>query len=341
MNDKVKLKKLILNIFLIIIAVALVLYFSLKDNFNETITCLLKMKLEYLILAVIFLILYRSLIGISANLVTRNNGTKLNAFRSIEMNFIILFFNGITPFAGGAQPVEIYYLHNDGVSKTRSTNITVQNFIIYQSALLIIELFAVIYNEIYHIFPSTSLIRNLVILGMAINFFVWLASFILGFGKRINKFILNGGIKFLGKIKIIKDVSKSREKLNEFIKNYHDNGLELKKHKLQVALCIIINIFAILSLYSIAYFIIRGTGITNIAWLSSIVTVTYIMVIGSFIPIPGGTGGLEYGFIYFFGYLLGGGALTAIMLMWRFIGYYLGMIFGAITLMFYRKRERK
>ena len=55
------------------------------------------------------------------------------------------------------------------------------------------------------------------------------------------------------------------------------------------------------------------------------------MLIGSFVPIPGGTGGLEYGFINFYGNFIKGSVLTAIMITWRFITYYIPMIIGAIA----------
>ena len=64
----------------------------------------------------------------------------------------------------------------------------------------------------------------------------------------------------------------------------------------------------------------------------SIVTCAYIMIIGSFVPIPGATGGLEFGFVQFFGNFITGSKLSAMMLVWRFITYYFGMIVGAIAL---------
>ena len=64
----------------------------------------------------------------------------------------------------------------------------------------------------------------------------------------------------------------------------------------------------------------------------AIVTSAYIMIIGSFVPIPGGTGGLEFGFIQFYGNFVTGSLLSAMMLVWRFITYYFGLIVGAIAL---------
>ena len=82
-------------------------------------------------------------------------------------------------------------------------------------------------------------------------------------------------------------------------------------------------------------------GITNLSLIETIVATSYIMIMGSFVPIPGGTGGLEYGYMYFFNYLIGGSILTSSMLVWRFVSYYLAMIIGAIVLALYRKKENK
>ena len=64
----------------------------------------------------------------------------------------------------------------------------------------------------------------------------------------------------------------------------------------------------------------------------AIVTSAYVMLIGSFVPIPGGSGGLEYSFIAFYSSFIGGSKLTAIMLLWRLVTYYFGMIVGAVSL---------
>ena len=64
----------------------------------------------------------------------------------------------------------------------------------------------------------------------------------------------------------------------------------------------------------------------------AIMTSAYVMIIGSFVPIPGGSGGLEYGFVAFYGTFITGPKLMAIMLLWRFVTYYFGMIVGAIAL---------
>ena len=94
-------------------------------------------------------------------------------------------------------------------------------------------------------------------------------------------------------------------------------------------------------MYSIPYAVAHGLNITSISLVESVVSTAYVMTIGSFVPIPGGTGGVEYGFIFFYKNLITGSLLNATMLVWRFISYYLGIIIGAIALAFYRKKESK
>ena len=52
---------------------------------------------------------------------------------------------------------------------------------------------------------------------------------------------------------------------------------------------------------------------------------------GSFVPIPGASGGIEFGFMQFYGNFITGSSLTAVLIVWRFITYYFPMIVGALV----------
>ena len=95
---------------------------------------------------------------------------------------------------------------------------------------------------------------------------------------------------------------------------------------------ILANFVGLVCLYLVPLSILYATGDYNsFNGLESVVASAYVMLIGSFVPIPGGTGGLEYGFINFYGNFIKGSVLTAIMITWRFITYYIPMIIGAIA----------
>lgn len=332
--------KYIFNFLLIAIVLSIVLYFSLKDNYQEIISTILKMNYIWIFVAILALIIYRLCASLGHYYIIKANNGKVSYLKCFQINLMILFFHGITPFAGGGQPMEIYFLHKEGISVTKATNITLQNFIVYQIALIITGLIALIYNHIFNVFPNDSLIKYLVVLGFTINTLVLVVTFILSFGKKTNKFIIEKGIHFLSKIKIIKEEKKTQEKCQKYLQRFHDNAIELKKNKKIVAFMVLINIIGLMTMYSMPYPILRGMGI-NINIFKVITAIAYVMIIGSFVPIPGGTGGIEYSFIFFFQYLISGSILHAAMLVWRLISYYLGMIFGAIALSLYRKKEKQ
>ena len=334
-------KKFIINFFIILIVLILVLYFSLKDNYREIINYISNINLFWLFVSITILLLYRVIVGLCSYKVVLINNANVNFGKMVQINFIIPFFHGITPFSGGGQPMEIYYLHNEGVSKTKSTNIVLQNFILYQIALIIVSLLAVICNQIFELFPKDDFMRRLVLLGFLINFLVLLISLVAGFYKKLTSYIVKKIITFLNKIKIIKDVDGTLNKFNNYIDNFYNNANLLKKNKKQVCYVILLHMISLILLYSIPYTIILGMGLKDINYIYILIATTYVMIIGSFVPIPGGTGGIEYGFMYFCGLIISGSVLTAVMLMWRFITYYLAMIIGAIFLMMYRKKVKK
>lgn len=337
-NKKNSKTKYILNMIIMFIVIFIILYFTLKDDFNEVIANIQKMNIFYLLIGIILMVLYRFFLGISLYIVAKCNKQKYKLKKAFELNFITQFFNGITPFATGGQPSQIYYLHQEGIPYGIGTNIVLQNFILYQTALIILGLFAVIYNRATGLFPKNNVMANLVTLGFIINFLVWLGSFIISFGKKISSFIADKLLVFLAKIKIIKNLEKTKKKFTDYITSFYENAMILKESKKDVLIGIIVNIMALVFLYSVPIILIKGIGSTsNINYITSLVAVSYVMLIGSFVPIPGGSGGIEYGFLHFYGYFLSNSVLVSIMLIWRVVTYYIGMIFGGILIPLYKK----
>ena len=340
MNNKNNTKKFIINIFIIIIVLSIVLYFSLKDNFNEIITSIKNMNPIWCILAILILIIYRMLISFGHYQLIKDNNEKISFFKCLQINFIILFFHGVTPFAAGGQPMEIYFLHKEGIRIPKASNITLQNFIVYQIALVTIGIFSLIYNVKVGLFPNDSLIKRLVILGFIINLLVLIVTYLISFSKKMNSFILTKLINFLCKINIIKNKEETTKTVKEYLENFHENAITLKQNPKKLMFLILINILGLCVLYSMPYVIVIGLG-KKITLISTIVATSYVMIIGSFVPIPGGTGGIEYGFMFFFKYLIKGHILNATMLVWRFISYYMGIMIGAIALAIYRKEDKQ
>ena len=220
-----------------------------------------------------------------------------------------------------------------------STNISIECFITYQISLVTLGLIAIISNRLFNLYPSNSILAKLVTIGFIMNLLVIVGLFVLTFARRLSKTLLNLIIKLLTKLKLVKDKEKTMDRFSNYLSEFHSGAKILLSNKKKFVGCIVLQFISLISLYLIPFVLIIGAHITYVNPLVVIVTSAYVMLIGAFVPIPGGTGGLEYGFVAFFSNFIIGSGLNAIMLVWRFITYYFGMILGAILLSTKRRKK--
>lgn len=319
------------NTIIIILITILVMYLVLKDDVKNIISILISVDIKYIILA--FLIFFLSIfLKAYISYKTVNNKEKYSLKESIKHNVIVQFFNGITPFSTGGQPIEIYMLTEHGINANKGTMFVLQNFIFYQIALVLLGLVAVIYNGIYHLFPKVLLLRELVLIGFLINVLVAVLIIVISNSKKFTEKCANFFIKLLLKIKLVKHKEKVTEKCMERLSEFHECANDLRKKKKLFILGIFVNLLSLICVYVIPLFIIYSMNdYTSLNLLTSTVSSAYVFLMGAFVPIPGASGGIEYGFLSFFSNFLVKNKVGAVLLIWRFITYYFPMIIGAIV----------
>jgi len=326
------IKNLRKNAIILLFVSFIVLFCVLKDDFRSIIDNLLMINPWWGIVALISSLLYiffKALVLFDTVKEEIKNYTLLDA---VKHTLKTQFFNGITPFSSGGQPMEIYMIHKRGIRIPKATNLIMQNFIFYQVALVLFGILAVIINGIFHYFKEVKLLKYFVVLGFCVNTFVLLFLFIVSFSKKSNEYLLKKAITFFNKIKIVKDKEKTLEKWKDRLEDFHESASQLRKNKRLFIKGVSYNFFALIFLYVVPLFVIYSIVGMNvdISIVEAIISSAYVLIIGSFVPIPGASGGIEYGFIAFFGNFIKGAVLSATLLLWRFITYYLPMILGAI-----------
>ena len=333
------LKNIKKNTIILLLITIIILFLVLKDDFNNIINTLSKVDFKFILLAIIFWTL-SVVIKAYINYKTVNNKEKINIKEAIKHNIITQFFNGITPFSSGGQPMEIYMLTEHGISGTQATMITIQNFIFYQTALVLYGIVAILYNSIFHIFPKIPFLRKLTLLGFFINTLVAVALFLITFSPKFTKKVSHVVIKILSRIKLIKNKEKSIEKWDAKLEDFHDSGKKLRKRKKLFIGGIILNLISLTCLYIIPLFIVFSLhDYTSINVADTLTASAYVLIIGAFVPIPGASGGIEYGFLKFYGNFLVSTKLSATLIIWRFITYYLGLILGAFAFSLEKKDD--
>ena len=332
------MKKIRKNSILILILTLLLLFFMLRHDYKNIMYWLVNCNKIYLLLAIIVYFISVVIDSFSFHLIIKQYSKSYSFKDTLNLNVMTKFFNGVTPLSTGGQPLQIYQLYKNNIKLNDATNIVVQFFIIYQIAMVIFSTIAIILNRIFHIFVKNLFIRKLVVLGYIINVIVLLVLFLISLNKSFNVKIITFSIKVLSKLKIVKNKDKLIKKWEEKCENFYNSAQVLKKNWTILIKGTIIQIIQLLFVYSIPLLISKAIyDSSNINLLYSIVSSSYVYLIGSYIIIPGATGGIEYGFMKLFSNFLKQKSILSATILWRFITYYLPVIVGAAVFNFKKK----
>lgn len=331
------------NIMLLLFTLALVLFFTLKDNLSGVIKELSNINIFLFIIAILVYMLSLVFKSISLHIFIKekDKNKKYKFKNTLSLTLIGQFLNGITPFQSGGQPFQIYLLKKDGFRISDSSCAMIKDFMSYQIALIIMGILALIINLKLNLVG----LNWLIFIGFIINIIVLIFLFLSVFAKKSVIKLANKLISLLVKIRVIKNDDVLRKKIMDGLNNFYEGGIELKNSKTKFSISILTNIINLSLLYIVPFIIFKSADFNDITILGSISLTAFVMLIGNFIPIPGATGGIEYGFIRFFGiYNIKSVLLSSCMLLWRFITYFFGMLVGFIVLFLkegFKKNENR
>lgn len=321
-----------LNLSLLILALSLVLYFTLKDNFSSIMHELSKVNILIFALAIFVFILSLMIKSVSLQIFIKEHKKNYSFKSAFCLTLIGQFLNGITPFSTGGQPFQVYLLKKDGHRISDSTSAMVKDSIAYQVALLIMGIFSITLNLVLKTIPVNSSLTPLIIIGFLINIMVLLFLFMIIRMRKTTLSIINKLLLILNKIRK-KNTDQLKKKIEKGLDNFYNCYAELRKNKKQFIITVLTNVINLTLLYMIPYIIFKSLNTNTFDIMRSIMLTSFVMLMGNFVPIPGATGGIEYGFIKFFGiFNTNISVISGAMLLWRFVTYFFGMLMGFIML---------
>lgn len=331
-----KVKNLKSYSLLIFIITAVLMYFLLRNNFYQSIKLLRGANPWWILLAVLLYVLFVYTESIAMGMLVKEQGAKVSKWDMFKLQFMSKFFDGVTPLSSGGEPFQVFKFKEKGVSTAGATAIVVEHFILFQITVVLMGVIAVFSNYIFNLYPKVEILRYLVLFGFTVNIIV--TSIVLTSSinqknnKKVSKFVSN----LLFKLKIIKN----KEKINKFFQNYYDGFTKIiKNRKLIVNVCLLIGLALIFNFLTVQC-VVNALGIHHsLNMFKTIITGIYIFLIGSFVPIPGGTGGVEFGFLGLFVNFVPKKLLPPAMILWRFINYYAPILVGAIIYNFFEKKK--
>ncbi|MDA3846670.1 MAG: lysylphosphatidylglycerol synthase transmembrane domain-containing protein [Vallitaleaceae bacterium] len=298
---------------------------------------LLNLNPYYFLLCVGAIIAYWMTEAKITNDMVRSTGNKQPYNKALEVTMIGQFFNGITPFSSGGQPAQLYFLTKQKLPIGKGSSVLMSKFIIYQAVLVV---YSIVFLSIRAKQFETQVdhLFYIVLIGFIVNVFVIAMLLFFSFAKKSNLYILTKIIKLLHKVKIVKNPEERIQKYHNDLKDFHKHILLLKNNGKLFARIVLLSVIQLAFYFIIPFLIYRSFGLEGADLISMIAGTGFVLMVTSFIPIPGASGGAEGGFVLIFGlFFISHYIITAIVI-WRLITYYLGILIGGIWMMFAKIR---
>lgn len=327
------MKSLKKNLIFLILITLIVIYIVFSYDFDKTIEVLKSSKLIYIILSIIVILIGDLLKGRSIYLLVCEYCSKYKFIDAFKLTLQTNFFNGITPFSLGGQPFQLYLLKKkNNIDYATGSNILFKDFYCYQVGFVFISILFFILNFIFKFFVADLLMSKLILIGFIINFTIALFLIYLPHSKGNYNGVLLFSINVLNKLRLVKEKQKVLDNMNAGINKFKSQINDIKSNIMLILKCSLLNILKIFGMGISSFLAFKSIGI-DISIYISIILVVFVYNMSSFIPVPGASGGVEYGFVSVFAsYLFGetGILISVAMIIWRFLTYYMPLIVGGV-----------
>ncbi len=334
-------KSTIINIaIVVIIFIGLFIYMINVDGIDNIVNLLKNADFKWVVGGVFCIVFFWLCEGITLHLPLKKLYPDQRFGESFKVSMIGQLFNNLTPFCSGGQPMQAYELSKTGKRVSDSFSMLAIKFIIYQMALVLFTFVVVIFQFDFFM----SLMNNFLwvaLLSFGVNIFAIIIVILAGINKKIISSIANPIIKFLGKIKIVKDTQSTIEKFDNSLSNFNNQFKFMKAQKALVVKMFLISIVQCLSYYMITYMVYRAFGNSGLAVWQIIPAQAFLLLVMTFIPTPGAGIGAEGGFLLIFNSIFKEGTINMSILFWRLYTFYAPIIVGAIFLAFSNKKFKK
>ena len=270
-------------------------------------------------------------------IVMRTTTGRFNLRASIKVAFLGKFYDNVTPFAAGGQPMQIYYLHKKGYSGGISSAVILIRYFAQMFCWTIVSLLLMACN--------TSVLQRLgdsawetvimvsawfgLVVNMLLPLMIVLFAILPQFAHALVNFVITVGYK----IKIVKDKEKAMENAQKVVSDFRA-GFRIMAHKpLNLLLLIVFNLVEVLFSFAFPYFVLRtfsalpeGSGFA--VMISVMALNVYSAQSVTVIPTPGNSGAMEVVVTKSFAAVASAAVLSWSVLVWRFAVYYIYIIIG-------------
>jgi len=317
--------------------VFLVLYLVKVDGLSAASAVLKQTRVVWLFAAVGCIVVYWLLEAYALQLTLRVVNPKQRFRDTLHISMIGQFFNNITPFASGGQPMQAYFLTRRGTNLGSSMTALLTKFIVYQITLTVYCLVTIILRFNFFAGAVHDLIY-LVLVGFAVS--AGVTSFLIGaaFFKKGMTRAAGIIISILTKIKIVKHPEARLAFAVMEIEKFNTQFKEMRSHKTMLFKTSLITVAQLTAMFLIGNVIYVSFGLSGADALTLIAGQAFVCMVSSYVPTPGAMGAAEGSFALFFGLFFPNKLISLAVVLWRLITFYLPIVVGLIFTVIEKRR---
>lgn len=216
-------------------------------------------------------------------------------FKLATMGF---YYNLITPFASGSQPMQIYVLNKYKMPVSKATAVIINKSILYQAVVTIYCSALVLFN--ITLLKELRSVMPLILIGISINAFTVIVSIMVVYNPELIKKVSKWGLNLLVKLKLFKFLETKGEKVEKFADEYSKAVNIFIKNKKALLTTIILTFIQLTVYFSISFWVYKAFNLNGYTYMYMITLQSFLYMAISPIPTPGNAGASELAFFTIF-----------------------------------------
>lgn len=321
----------VFNILFMVLVLAVTFYVLLRgEDLEEILEAVRRADKSWLVYAVACGVAFLVLQALSLQVIVRSAGVPMKASQSIRYTFIGFLFNAITPSASGGQPMQVYYMRQEGISIGVSSVALLFWTIIYKAALVLIEGYVFLFQrDIFHRYIGRY--EWLFWLGIGVNLVSILLYSIVVFSKNGVRNLAHAGAWFAHKLRVIRHKKRFMERLDHSLELYREGASYMQNHWEIVFLVLVITILQRLCYFAITWFVYLALGQHGSSFLEIVIIQSFVAVCIDILPLPGGVGVNEGFFVTLFKKVMKKDKAVSAMLLSRGASFYVLLVISVFV----------
>lgn len=295
---------------------------NIKDMINK----------KYIVMGICVIIVYILLEGIILKLILDDQYKVKGKFLGLKLATMGFYYNLVTPFASGSQPMIIYVLTKYKVPLSEATGIITNKTILFQTVVTVYCTVLFFFN-MGILKTQMPAVMPLVMLGICINTFTIVVGLLAILNPSKVKAVVNLLINFLSRFRLFRFLKNKNGKIDQFISEYSLSVKFFVTNKKLLIKTTILTVIQLSAYFSVSFWIYKSFNLTQYHILYMITLQTFLYMAVSPIPTPGNIGANELAFFNIFANAFPKSILGYAVLLYGGLVYYLILIGSGIMTM--------